>query len=70
MRLLPLMLLLPAIGCAPVPPEKPPSRNGEALCDAIMPAVDRHAEALASEGSDALVLTGQPVISLIDAFCL
>ena len=69
MRLWPLMLMLPALSCAPATQPESPSRSGEALCDAAMPLVDRHAEALASEGSDTLVLTGQPLISMLDAFC-
>jgi hypothetical protein len=50
------------IGCATAP-------SGSAICDGTRAAISAHAAALANEASDAAVITGAQLISLIDAGC-
>ncbi len=57
-----LMLTLPGCGS-----QNAPSDN--ALCDGTQSARAAHAEALASEASDAAVITGARLIALLDAGC-
>jgi hypothetical protein len=51
-----------AIGCAPAP-------SDSAICDGTREAISAHATALENEASDAAVITGAQLISLIDAGC-
>ncbi len=51
-----------AIGCVNAP-------SDNALCDGTQSARAAHAEALASEASDAAVITGARLIALLDAGC-
>jgi hypothetical protein len=57
-----LMLTLPGCGLQNAP-------NDSALCDGTESARAAHAEALASEASDAAVITGARLIGLLDAGC-
>ena len=57
-----LMLTLPVLGCVNAP-------SDSALCDGTESARAAHAEALASEASDAAVITGARLIALLDAGC-
>lgn len=57
-----LMLTLPVHGCVSAP-------NDSAICDGTETARAAHAEALASEASDAAVVTGAQLIGLLDAGC-
>jgi hypothetical protein len=57
-----LMLTLPVLGCVNAP-------SDNALCDGTQSARAAHAEALASEASDAAVITGARLIALLDAGC-
>jgi pyrimidine deaminase RibD-like protein len=57
-----LMLTLPVLGCVNV-------ANQSAICDGTQDARAAHAEALASEASDAAVITGARLIALLDAGC-
>jgi hypothetical protein len=50
------------IGCATAPSDR-------AICDGTRAAISAHATALANEASDAAVITGAQLISLIDAGC-
>jgi hypothetical protein len=43
--------------------------NQSAICDGTQDARAAHAEALASEASDAAVITGARLIALLDAGC-
>jgi len=45
------------------------SPSGSAICDGTRAAISAHATALANEASDAAVITGAQLISLIDAGC-
>lgn len=58
------MLLLLASGCAPET-----RTSGDAICDATRADRATHAAALADEGSDRVVLSGQALIARIDAAC-
>lgn len=58
------MPLLAVSGCATAIPT-----SGEALCDATRDDRAAHAAALADEGSDRVVVTGQALIARIDAGC-
>jgi hypothetical protein len=57
-----LMLMLPGCGSQNAP-------SDSALCDGTQDARAAHAEALASEASDAAVITGARLIALLDAGC-
>jgi hypothetical protein len=57
-----LTLTLLGSGCVTVP-------SNSALCDGTEAARAAHAEALASDASDAAVITGAHLIGLLDAGC-
>lgn len=57
-----LTLTLLGSGCVTAP-------SNNALCDGTEGARAAHAEALASEASDAAVITGARLIGLLDAGC-
>lgn len=59
--LIPLMLL--GSGCASAP-----KGGADAICEGSRKARDLHAQALLAEG-EAAVITGQNLISLLDAAC-
>jgi len=59
-----LLTILPfcAIGCASV-------ANNNAICDATAAQRTAHASALAADGGDMSVVTGQALIATLDATC-
>lgn len=71
LRLLGMTLTLLVAGCVsaqgPLAVALPPSTD--AVCDGLRDAVDAHAEALAADGGDQSVITGQGLIARYDAAC-
>lgn len=65
-----MILTLLVAGCMSAQPvEAPPKVSGEALCDGLDPLVNAHASALAADGGDRSVVTGQALIASYDAGC-
>lgn len=62
MRLCLLIPMLLATGCVSGP-------SGEAVCDGTKAATRAHAAALAVDGGDMSVVTGQALIARLDAGC-
>lgn len=58
------MLMMPVTACAPVL-----TGNYDAICGGTHAARTAHTEALLQDGGDQSVVTGQRLISLIDAGC-
>ena len=61
------LLIIPAMlvsGCVTATPN-----SADAICDGTRKARSEHAAALASDGGDASVVTGQALIARIDAAC-
>ena len=62
-RILWIALILPVAGCMSV-------ANNSAICDATDAQRTTHAAALAADGGDKSVVTGQALIATLDATCL
>lgn len=71
LRLWGMTLPLLVAGCvsAQGPLALAPAPRADAVCDGLRPAVDAHAEALAADGGDRSVVTGQRLIASYDAAC-
>lgn len=67
MRRTAMTLTLLVAGCTSVPTLTGP--DAEAICDGTRASRTAHAAALAQDGGDASVVTGQKLISQIDAAC-
>ena len=64
MRILPLMLMLLVSGCITAT-----QNSGDAICAGTRQARTEHAQALGIDGGPLSLVTGQALISKIDAGC-
>lgn len=65
---LPFLLTMLAAGCVPSEKEAPPA-SGDAMCHSLEGIARRHAAALAEDGGDLSVTSGQTLIAGLAAAC-